>query len=414
MGPLSAPHSQNRFYTQPRSYGALPKLYTSNILDQRRMSEPHLPQIAGANRAHQYNYDYNNNYEVETSRSPDSPFLPRVASLDSLRRQEWKQEPEDPRPLGDVSPFQPSFSSISGSPQYVLRSEENTYGPSPPGTATSSSSTATPAAAAQDSPEMGNKKTYSFVALPGNTVRKRPRRRYDEIERLYHCSWPECTKSYGTLNHLNAHVQMQKHGPKRSPNEFKELRKQWRKAKKEYESPSLGPIRRSMSLRSDDLYHGHPYNAPHRSFSHNTALSPPLSVSIPHGSYGVDQHLRYPPDTSGEIDPQQPYGGMEFRQPSAPTGWTPSTSRGEIYQSPLTAQPTYPYLDNSHPQMMESASSVNSSYNTSPARSTLGRLPPGSMLLTPLVQSADSYPEPYYDDEARDGQRLDSGSGDEY
>jgi hypothetical protein len=60
-------------------------------------------------------------------------------------------------------------------------------------------------------------KTYSFVSLPGNAVRKRPRRRYDEIERLYHCSWSGCTKSYGTLNHLNAHIVMQRHGSKRTP-----------------------------------------------------------------------------------------------------------------------------------------------------------------------------------------------------
>jgi hypothetical protein len=76
-------------------------------------------------------------------------------------------------------------------------------------------------------------KTYSFVALPGNAVRKRPRRRYDEIERLYQCSWPDCTKRYGTLNHLNAHIVMQRHGSKRNPNEFKELRKEWRKARKD-------------------------------------------------------------------------------------------------------------------------------------------------------------------------------------
>ncbi|KAJ7637192.1 hypothetical protein FB45DRAFT_742712, partial [Roridomyces roridus] len=176
-----------------------------------------MPQVAGAHNHYNYN---NNDYEVEASRSPESPFLPRVASLGSLRQ-------EDARSLGDVSPFQPSFPSISNSPQYILRSEENTYGSSPPGTATSSSSTAP----SQES--TSTEKNYSFVALAGNTVRKRPRRRYDEIERLYHCSWPECTKAYGTLNHLNAHVQMQKHGPKRSPNEFKELRKQWRKAKKE-------------------------------------------------------------------------------------------------------------------------------------------------------------------------------------
>ncbi|GAA5805606.1 hypothetical protein EDC94DRAFT_626600 [Helicostylum pulchrum] len=76
-------------------------------------------------------------------------------------------------------------------------------------------------------------KVYSFVAIPGTNQRKRPRRRYDEIERLYHCSWTGCTKAYGTLNHLNAHVSMQQHGPKRHPTEFKEMRKEWRRQKKE-------------------------------------------------------------------------------------------------------------------------------------------------------------------------------------
>ncbi|CAG8490483.1 7482_t:CDS:2 [Diversispora eburnea] len=60
-------------------------------------------------------------------------------------------------------------------------------------------------------------KVYSFVALPGINTKKRPRRRYDEIERHYACNFVGCTKSYGTLNHLNAHVQMQKHGLKRHP-----------------------------------------------------------------------------------------------------------------------------------------------------------------------------------------------------
>ncbi|KAL7313098.1 hypothetical protein PS15m_006883 [Mucor circinelloides] len=79
-------------------------------------------------------------------------------------------------------------------------------------------------------------KQYSFVAIPGTNQKKRPRRRYDEIERLYHCTWPGCSKAYGTLNHLNAHVSMQKHGPKRHPAEFKEMRKIWRKQKKEREA----------------------------------------------------------------------------------------------------------------------------------------------------------------------------------
>ncbi|ORX89776.1 hypothetical protein K493DRAFT_232439 [Basidiobolus meristosporus CBS 931.73] len=80
-----------------------------------------------------------------------------------------------------------------------------------------------------DYPPDDDKKVFSFVALPGINSKKRPRRKFDEIERLYGCNWQGCNKSYGTLNHLNAHVMMQKHGSKRLPNEFKELRKNWKK-----------------------------------------------------------------------------------------------------------------------------------------------------------------------------------------
>ena len=63
----------------------------------------------------------------------------------------------------------------------------------------------------------GTNGTYSLVSLPGNAVKARPRRRYDEIEHLYQSSWPNCTKAYGTLNHLDAHVTIGKRGSKRSP-----------------------------------------------------------------------------------------------------------------------------------------------------------------------------------------------------
>ncbi|KAK0525292.1 hypothetical protein OC834_005224 [Tilletia horrida] len=77
--------------------------------------------------------------------------------------------------------------------------------------------------------------THSIGVTITPATKKRPRRRYDEIERMYPCNWPGCTKSYGTLNHLNAHVAMQKHGAKRLPHEFKEMRKQWRKTKRDEE-----------------------------------------------------------------------------------------------------------------------------------------------------------------------------------
>lgn len=58
---------------------------------------------------------------------------------------------------------------------------------------------------------------YSFVPIPGTHQQKRPRRRFEEIERMYKCGWNGCEKAYGTLNHLNAHVTMQAHGHKRTP-----------------------------------------------------------------------------------------------------------------------------------------------------------------------------------------------------
>lgn len=64
--------------------------------------------------------------------------------------------------------------------------------------------------------QAGESKVYNFVASAGQTT-KRPRRRYDEIERLYTCDYPGCQKAYGTLNHLNSHKTMQKHGPKSTP-----------------------------------------------------------------------------------------------------------------------------------------------------------------------------------------------------
>lgn len=50
---------------------------------------------------------------------------------------------------------------------------------------------------------------------------------------MYKCGWNGCEKAYGTLNHLNAHVTMQSHGQKRTPEEFKEIRKEWKARKKE-------------------------------------------------------------------------------------------------------------------------------------------------------------------------------------
>ncbi|KAG0151832.1 hypothetical protein CROQUDRAFT_467435 [Cronartium quercuum f. sp. fusiforme G11] len=99
---------------------------------------------------------------------------------------------------------------------------------------------------------IGSDRPYQFNLLPG-APRKRARRRFDEVERLYQCNYPGCTKAYGTLNHLNAHICMQKHGPKRLPQEFKEIRKEWRAKKKaEAEARNAGLV----NNRSGNCWNG--------------------------------------------------------------------------------------------------------------------------------------------------------------
>ncbi|KAL3488727.1 hypothetical protein BJX62DRAFT_239822 [Aspergillus germanicus] len=123
-------------------------------------------------------------------------------------------------------------------PQMYARPDWHGYGQHQhglPGPYNGPATTVGPASpAATAGPRPGQ--VYSFVPIPGAQQHKRPRRRYEEIERMYKCGWNGCEKAYGTLNHLNAHVTMQSHGAKRTPEEFKEIRKEWKARKKEEEA----------------------------------------------------------------------------------------------------------------------------------------------------------------------------------
>ncbi|KAF8749143.1 zinc finger protein [Rhizoctonia solani] len=138
---------------------------------------------------------------------------------------------------------------------------------------------------------------YAFVSLAGSTIRKRPRRRYDEIERLYSCSFEDCTKAYGTLNHLNAHVTMQKHGPKRNPSEFKELRKLWRTQKKAEQVASRSRSRR----RPEDGHHAMP--GQYGSSGYGSDESEEGGTPQPSDSNPYHQ---------GQVDPMWPHIGHEM------------------------------------------------------------------------------------------------------
>ncbi|KAF8817423.1 hypothetical protein BYT27DRAFT_7126125 [Phlegmacium glaucopus] len=419
----------------------------NHLLDHRRMSEPAVlnapnlyaipnPDTSASSRYQHFNFAFNPP-ALHTPRSAASLYLSplqRGASTGSLRdlrdqhfeyppqQSEWKhREPQEPFDRQSdaldepISPMQPNFSGGLGSspttgvPYSPL--SDNLYGPSPPGTGTSTSSSAPLSIPCSPSRSLSqhlhrslsnphgvgdsiDRKTYSFVALPGNAVKKRPRRRYDEIERLYQCSWPDCNKSYGTLNHLNAHVTMQKHGVKRSPNEFKELRKQWRKAKKESEAAG-GIVRRDSYIDSydDNGYFDQRYLSSHSinhrpHSSHHPGL--PSSVSIPHSgttdrySVSIDD-IRYP--TNDRDDGLLNYGSLASRQrysgnlPSSWHGGSHIPSRPNIQQQYLSSSfPNQPAHHSQLPQLSINSHLHQASSGIPPAN----RLPQNSTLLMPL------------------------------
>ncbi|KAG2132799.1 hypothetical protein DEU56DRAFT_739318 [Suillus clintonianus] len=340
--------------------------YAHALLDQRRMSEPAMygSAIGGYSTSSSADlasarYQQLQHHYTSSQSSPRlyAPYTSQrtAPARDQLSGSPWNDKDQLPLHCYDgvdleepISPLNPNFSGGEGSPTmgflgmpYGTLSED--YGPSPPGTGTSTSSNGA-RRFVDASGSSSDGKQYSFVALPGNAVKKRPRRRYDEIERLYRCSWPSCAKAYGTLNHLNAHVTMQKHGVKRSPNEFKELRKQWRKSKKEE-----ADARAAASVMGRSTHHAYLQRGMHDSYP------------------DVDYHLRSQqnshvdrftptasPEDMHEIDMQDVYERRQQRF----SGLFPSASRNT---SPTYAQPNMP---SSHAAM--------------------SRLPTNSTLLTPL------------------------------
>ncbi|QIW95694.1 hypothetical protein AMS68_001212 [Peltaster fructicola] len=172
---------------------------------------------------------------------------------------------------------------------------------------------------------------YSFVPIPGAQQHKRPRRRYEEIERMYKCGWNGCEKAYGTLNHLNAHVTMQSHGTKRTPEEFKEIRKEWKAKKKEeeHQRKQEEERHRADSQRQGDAPQGQgqssQYGGQHiMQPQMGGPQLPPIGYQSAgagqaQGQYGqpqqVDGAQQYG-GYAGQGYPQSPYaqGGMQYQQ----------------------------------------------------------------------------------------------------
>ncbi|KAJ5143782.1 uncharacterized protein N7515_002569 [Penicillium bovifimosum] len=162
---------------------------------------------------------------------------------------------------------------------------------------------------------------YSFVPIPGAQQHKRPRRRYEEIERMYKCGWNGCEKAYGTLNHLNAHVTMQSHGAKRTPEEFKEIRKEWKARKKEEEAQ-----RKAVEERE---------RAAAQAAQANQVEAPNTSDAA-HGQ---------PPAYASGVRPQLPPIGYQPADSQVPGQYGGPPSGGMVYQNntQMAYPPNYPH-----------------------------------------------------------------------
>jgi hypothetical protein len=164
---------------------------------------------------------------------------------------------------------------------------------------------------------------YSFVPIPGAQQHKRPRRRYEEIERMYKCGWNGCEKAYGTLNHLNAHVTMQSHGQKRTPEEFKEIRKEWKARKKEEENQRKVEDERARASA-----------APLEVQNPADASAPPgyqqagRSVQLPPISYQPGSQYQPP---AGGVQQLQEYGGSHLQYSGYPA--SPYGAQNQMYNS---------------------------------------------------------------------------------
>ncbi|AEO69561.1 uncharacterized protein THITE_2120147 [Thermothielavioides terrestris NRRL 8126] len=184
-------------------------------------------------------------------------------------------------------------------------------------------------------PQGRQNQVYSFVPIPGAQQHKRPRRRYEEIERMYRCGWQGCEKAYGTLNHLNAHVTMQGHGPKRVPEEFKEVRRLWKARKKEAEAREKAAEeerqRQAAAAAAAAAQNGGAeQQAPADPAQPPTTYATTGAVQLP----PIGFQPRYPGQSTGGIQQQVPEYSYPNYSPTSPYG----QSNQQMYNQPNGGQ----------------------------------------------------------------------------
>ncbi|EEB06511.1 hypothetical protein SJAG_01553 [Schizosaccharomyces japonicus yFS275] len=148
--------------------------------------------------------------------------------------------PQQAAPVSLLAPAtqtQPPNPAAAGNPGAVGAAAPASAAAVPP-----PSMMAAPAAVAAPTGPTRSGSTPASSPQPMRPRSRRRRRKYNEIERIYVCGYEGCTKAYGTLNHLNAHVLDHNHGPRRTPEEFSEIRAAWRERKRRQEREAMAQL----------------------------------------------------------------------------------------------------------------------------------------------------------------------------
>lgn len=198
-------------------------------------SAGNMAQATSPSMSLQDGHQHNHHNAPHMKSDPDVPIDPSIAASSPTYPTQYSPYPPQGHDMSQYQGHPPP--QMYGRPDWPPQYAQHAHGmPGPyssPGTAVSSASsvaTAGPRPGPVCFPNVIEvhlshyiiqshplSQVYSFVPIPGAQQHKRPRRRYEEIERMYKCGWNGCEKAYGTLNHLNAHVTMQSHGQKRTP-----------------------------------------------------------------------------------------------------------------------------------------------------------------------------------------------------
>lgn len=198
--------------------------------------------------------------------------------------------------------------------------------------------------------------------------KKRPRRKFSEIDRMYKCAYGDCDRGYGTLNHLNAHVTLHNHGPKRTAEEFREIRREWRARRKEEmrikerEQAEQGAAHQSIGQQRGPAHDDRSQTSP------RTLRLPQASISRPRGNTSSGG--------SGNVARQH----TQVRPGRSASGPTPiSGAGGEVMLSPYAnmnhgGATVFPSL----PSSISPGSSWSSQGSAPGAYQALPRMPPSA------------------------------------